>query len=214
MIVSHQYRYIFLKSKKTAGTSVEIALSRSCGPDDVLTAVTRQDEVLRSEVGGRGQQNDTAPPLALSVHAHSGARQCRRAVGRDTFDSYYRFVIERNPWDAVVSLYYWVNRHDGRYTFNEFLDRPEVINLAAQNYRTWHIDGELAVDRVLRYERLQDDLAEVWKHLGLPGHPDLPQAKSGIRPSGGGYQALYDDVGRERVAQLFAATIDELGYAF
>lgn len=32
MIVSHRYRYIFIKTKKTAGTSIEIALSRHCGP--------------------------------------------------------------------------------------------------------------------------------------------------------------------------------------
>jgi hypothetical protein len=32
MIVSHRYRYIFIKTKKTTGTSIEIALSRHCGP--------------------------------------------------------------------------------------------------------------------------------------------------------------------------------------
>ena len=30
MIVSHKHRFIFLKSQKTGGTSLELALSRIC----------------------------------------------------------------------------------------------------------------------------------------------------------------------------------------
>ncbi|MEL6382956.1 MAG: chondroitin 4-O-sulfotransferase, partial [Cyanobacteria bacterium J06626_18] len=32
MIISHEYKFIFLKTRKTAGTSIEIALSKFCGP--------------------------------------------------------------------------------------------------------------------------------------------------------------------------------------
>ncbi|GAA5155568.1 sulfotransferase family 2 domain-containing protein [Nocardioides marinquilinus] len=214
MIISHRHRYVFLKTKKTAGSSVEIALSRSCGPDDVITQLPRPDEELRRQAGGLGRQNNSAPPLTVSLHEHSGARRCRRGVGRETFEGYYRFAIERNPWDAVVSLYYWVNRRTGSYSFEEFLERPEVANLAAQNHAIWHIDGRVAVDRVVRYESLEHDLTEVWQHLGLPGSPDLPRAKSGIRPGRVPYRDLYDAGGRQRVGELFAPMIDELGYSF
>jgi hypothetical protein len=37
MIVSHKYKFIFLKTKKTAGTSIEISLSRYCDEDDIIT---------------------------------------------------------------------------------------------------------------------------------------------------------------------------------
>ena len=33
MIVSHEHKFIFLKTKKTAGTSIELALTKLCGPD-------------------------------------------------------------------------------------------------------------------------------------------------------------------------------------
>jgi hypothetical protein len=52
MIVSHEHKFIFLKSKKTAGTSIELALSQLCGPSDILTPLTRIDEASRA--GGRG----------------------------------------------------------------------------------------------------------------------------------------------------------------
>jgi len=37
VIASHRHRFVFVKTRKTAGTSLEIALSRHCGPDDVVT---------------------------------------------------------------------------------------------------------------------------------------------------------------------------------
>src|SRR4030095_6484076 len=39
MILSHKHRFIFIKTAKTAGTSIEVFLSKHCGPDDVVTPV-------------------------------------------------------------------------------------------------------------------------------------------------------------------------------
>ena len=47
MILSHRYRYLFLKTNKTAGTSIEIALSKFCGPDDIITPISPEDEAIR-----------------------------------------------------------------------------------------------------------------------------------------------------------------------
>jgi hypothetical protein len=37
MILSHEHKFIFLRTKKTAGTSIELALFELCGPNDVIT---------------------------------------------------------------------------------------------------------------------------------------------------------------------------------
>ena len=52
MIISHEHKFIFLKTKKTAGTSIELALSQLCGPDDVIPPITDSDEALRAEGSG------------------------------------------------------------------------------------------------------------------------------------------------------------------
>lgn len=57
MIISHEHKFIFLKTAKTAGTSIEIALSKFCGSDDVITKIARPDQRIRSEVGYPGPQN-------------------------------------------------------------------------------------------------------------------------------------------------------------
>ncbi len=37
MLLSHKYKFIFIKTKKVGGTSVEIALSKYLGEDDIIT---------------------------------------------------------------------------------------------------------------------------------------------------------------------------------
>lgn len=57
MIISHQHKFIFIKTKKTAGTSIEIALSKICGEQDIITPVSPEDEKTRMALGYRGPQN-------------------------------------------------------------------------------------------------------------------------------------------------------------
>lgn len=213
MIVSHQHRLIFLKTRKTAGTSVEIALSRICGPDDTITRLTDEDEELRRSLGGRGPQHDQSPPLPVKPFNHMPARGVREVVGEDVWGEYYRFAIERNPWDLVVSQYYWRFRNEEAPPFEEFVRRPVVQKLADKNARIYRLRGEIAVDRVLRFESLDADLAEVWRDRGLPGEPGLPRAKSYSRPERS-YRELYTDETRDLVGGLFAGVIADLGYEF
>jgi hypothetical protein len=215
VIVSHEHAFVFMKTRKTAGTSVEIALSRICGEDDVITPVTEEDEVLRRARGGRGPQNYLEPPnLGRKAFNHMPVSMVRTMLGRKRFESYLSFAVERNPWDAVVSLYHWRFRDTEPGSFGQYVASEAVEAFATKNQRIYRIKGEVAVDRVLRYESLADELAGVWKELDLPGRPDLPHAKAGTRPPGPSYRSYYDDSSRQRVAELFAAPIADLGYEF
>src|SRR5215471_4733089 len=39
MILSYKYKFIFIKTAKTAGTSIEYFLSKHCGPQDIVTPI-------------------------------------------------------------------------------------------------------------------------------------------------------------------------------
>jgi hypothetical protein len=211
MIVSHLHRFIFLKTRKTAGTSIEIALSRHCGPDDIITPVTPEDEVLRQQEGGRGpQHHDTEPP----AYNHMPAQRVRRLVGEDVWRSYYKFAVERNPWDVVVSSFsYGLDHGSGTQTLRRLTEGPRLAKLA-RNAKVYRIDGQVAVDRVCRFESLESDLGEVWRHLGLPEPVALPHAKASSPRAGRHYREFYDEETAERVRQEFAATVETFGYRF
>ena len=141
------------------------------------------------------------------------ARGVRQVVGPDVWSEYYRFAIERNPWDLVVSQYYWRYRAEEAPPFEEFVRRPAVQKLADKNARIYRLRGEIAVDRVLRFESLDADLAALWAERGLPGSPELPHAKAYSRPERS-YRELYTEETRDLVGSLFAGVVEDLGYTF
>ena len=60
MIVSHENKFIFIKTRKTAGTSIEIGLSKYCGRRDVISPIGK-DEAIRESLGFPGPQNTILP---------------------------------------------------------------------------------------------------------------------------------------------------------
>ena len=126
MIASHAHRFVFVKTRKTAGTSLEIALSRHCGPSDIVTRISPEDEEMRAAAGGVGPQNgDTSP----SSYAHMGARRVIKVIGRETWDDYFTFAVERNPYDVVASSYrYSARKASFTKTFAEFVRTPRRLD--------------------------------------------------------------------------------------
>ena len=55
MIISHKYKYIFIKPEKTAGSSLEIALSKYCDRKDIITTIG--EEYIRKKLGYLGPRN-------------------------------------------------------------------------------------------------------------------------------------------------------------
>jgi hypothetical protein len=51
VILSHQYRFIYIRCRKTASTSIELALSRICGPDDIIFSLLN---LFAAEASSRG----------------------------------------------------------------------------------------------------------------------------------------------------------------
>jgi hypothetical protein len=204
-----------VKTRKTAGTSVEIALTRHCGVDDVITPISSEDEALRAEWGGRGPQNFQPPDFPVHASAHMDSRVIKRAVGGPVWNSYFKFAVERNPWDTTVSYYHYLFRGREPIPFSEFLQSPRVERLATNQNRI-RMQGKVCVDFVCRYESLQQDVLSVWSRLALPGDATLPKAKVGLRPPAAplAYRDYYAPEDRDRVAELFAKTIRDFGYEF
>ena len=230
MLISHRYKFIFIKTKKTAGTSLEIALSRYLGPDDVITHITPQDETLRQQRGGRGPQHFYLPLTRLRgadwrrwwqtrqrpyFYNHMPAHEISDYVSPKVWRDYYKFCFERNPWDKVISWYFWEHKAAPRPTLAEFLRAGRAQDLAAEGGSSLYtIDGQVVVDDIFRYEALEGALQTLTQRLGLPEVPQLPHAKGQFREDKRPYQQVYGEEERELVAAIFADEIARLGYRF
>lgn len=223
MIVSHRHRFIFLKTRKTAGSSVEMALRPFLGADDIATQLEEDDThdlpPPRNYVRGREKLTPRniwrvlrgKPLKPYLFKSHESAVVIRGHVGEDVWQSYFKFCFERNPWDRQVSQYHFkVSRDRYDVPFDRSLGRRTSY---VDNWGIYTIDGEIAVDRVFHFENLKDDFAEACRIIGLSPVPELPHAKSGLRPKKG-YRSYYDDRLRDEVAKMYPNEIEKFGYTF
>ena len=52
------------------------------------------------------------------------ASRIRALVGEEVWRGYYKFAIERDPWDKAISLYFWRTRGaNPRPSLLEFLEQ-------------------------------------------------------------------------------------------
>lgn len=235
MIISHEHRFIFLKTRKTASTSIEIALSEFCGPQDVITPISKDDEDIRHRLGFIGPRNYRKPLLqrrrgdwlymllyrdldaipALRFYNHITAAEVRALVPPEVWESYFKFSIERNPWDKALSYYHWDRRSPTRkdQTLPDFLYR---LGTGLSNWPVYASDGNISADFVVRYEHLAADLAEVGKRIGLPKGLSIENihAKSGARTDRKPYQEVLTEAERGFIYHLCRREIEHFGYQF
>jgi len=215
VIVSHKYRFIFIKTHKVAGTSIEFALTRFAGEDGIVTPFSvRIDERERERSGfGVARNYKTG---AGEYRAHIPAEEVRKLLGQETFGRYFKFSVERNPYDKVVSLYTWLNRDPKRplgQSFDAFIAEGRARQVA--DCDRYCIDDKPAMDTMVLYHDLQAGLDGIAKHLGLPGRIDLTdiRRKSGYRTSQD-YRTYYSPASRAAVERDFAREIAQFGFKF
>jgi hypothetical protein len=171
---------------------------------------------------------------------HLKAAEYRAWLGAE-YNDFYKFSFVRNPWDRVVSLYLFAYighkqlrrqlpnlGHEGvKAKFNAWVQTayvtrdlpiPKKIPLWMQErgvqpcYDWIYEDGELLVDDVFRFERLEQDVKEVFRRLGCRPGRLLRHLKNNVHRRH--YHDYYDDVSREVVRREFIKDIETWGYEF
>ena len=230
MIISHKHRFIFIKTMKTAGTSLEICLAGICGPEDVITPISKGDERARQALGFRGPQNDRVPfsrytqrdwlRLALKgtlrrFQNHMSAAEAMPYIDPEHWRDYFKFAVERNPYDKLISAFHFANRNGERFaSLGEFIRSGNAGQ--PHGFDLYSVNNEPVVDRVYRFESLPAALADITERLKLPEPLALPEvkAKGGIRPKGRHYSSYYTEETKEWADRVFARELAHFGYSF
>ena len=231
MILSHAHKFIYIKTYKTGSTSVEAALSGSCGPDDVITEASEQLRGVRQKPAQNYRLEHPAVPRrpilkrllgrperhyhpSVGYYEHMPAWRVRTYVGEDIWRSYFKFSFERNPWDRQVSWYHYKTKslaEASKPTFAQFnADRRRAY---VENWELYTIDGALALDYIGRYESLDKDFETVLSRIGLSGQVELPRTNVS-RNRDRDYRDYFDDRTKALVADWYAPEVRHFGYTF
>ena len=211
MILSHKHKFIFFKSHKTAGTSMEMALATCCGEKDIVTPLCFSEDCGGNYGVEKGYSHPTKNHKEKKFNPHASPREVKEKISPETWDTYYKFSIIRNPWDRMVSQWWWWWARGDNYqnlNFSEFIKERKPFPWCPK-FCDWFTD----VDFLIRFENLRGDYEKACDHLKI-SPVMLPRAKGGFRKKKAHYSKYYTRETKQIVADHYRKDIDQFNYSF
>ncbi len=211
MPITEKYQTIFIHIPKTGGSSLETVLGIH-GRDN-RGSVAPAPEILFGIEAGRALQ-------------HLTAAEIKKRISREVWENYFKFAFVRNPFDRLVSEFFWQkNRRQSRaknLDFKKFL--LEIVAPAVERKKPEHLfddhyrpQNQFLVDRsnrllinfLGRFENFQADFEKIRQRLGLTAK--LPRLNQTNHQD---YRRYYNQETREIVNQLYRSDLKLLNYSF
>jgi hypothetical protein len=151
MPISDRYRIIFIHIPKCAGISVWKGLDIAPCRCNLISVA------------------------AIPVYQHMLPKQLKgKYIGEARWNNYKKVTIIRNPYDRIVSDYFWLKPYEqfSRLSFDDFLGlREDVVknnryseNMYYDHFYPMYLYFEgIEYDHVLRFENLEAELEELRK---------------------------------------------------
>lgn len=242
MLISHEKKFIFLKTYKTGSSSIESVLRKYC-TDSIFDFDDKEIEYHNSESIISEKGIVTFPRHNASVGNgknnsnkdyfwdHMPAYELKEKIGQDIWESYYKFCVVRNPFERVLSLLYFIYFRKMDYLcqggyIGENVKEEWIFELVKNNFRNkldktydnffdsdiYLVDGKCCVDRLIRYEHLQEGIDEVFQILNIPERfSDLPKINSKYKRNVKPRDILSEDL-VDFIKENSKYELDVLGY--
>lgn len=133
MIISHSKKFIFLRTIKTASSSLEIFLSQFCDKDDILTELFENEEKFKKKNNLIGKSNSNIKLLSFKLKniiflnffkskklwVHDSLEKVLKSTIKKKIHNYFIFSFVRNPYDWIVSYFFWDISLNKKYKKNK-----------------------------------------------------------------------------------------------
>lgn len=218
MIISTDYKFIFVHIPKTAGMSVTDAFGKY-GREKKRTlwrSFTRRLPIVES-------------PYKAHFKYHEAAKKIEKKLSKQVFDTFLSFSVVRNPFDHAVSHYEYMKQFRikriaskvGELSFRDYLeyrmlppsgDDTVFARLPDQCYFLTGDTGDLLVKRLIRFENLDVELNALATELGLENFLIRHVNKTKSRSDRKRYQDYYDAETEALVRKIYHRDFDLLDY--
>jgi hypothetical protein len=228
MLISHRKKFIYTKTARSAGTSVEVYFEPFCLPENTWKFSHSREEFIGDTgiIGYRGNDRDEE-----KWFNHMPAKQIKEHLGNKVWSQYYKFCVIRNPFDKLVSLFHFNESAKKKRAKVNQID-PKIIwekksKSVVARFREWildgqlfrdhelyMIDGEFCLDFYIKYEELENGMRHVCDVLKIPFNSQkIPKLKVGNRPVGAQLNHYYDSKTIEVVNNLYQREIEKFDYS-
>ena len=166
-------------------------------------------------------------PKKHFMRPHVNCNGIRRLVGEARFGQYLKATSVRNPWDQIVSSFWWRLRN---HSYARELAIKSPMWLLRVWFSVWYlmnrknltklsftsqlkVDGELMPMHIIRHESIEADFTELLQKLGFSAKDlDLPSRKGHHRSRPEPYQLYYFGFLRDSVARDRSDDLSNFGY--
>ena len=117
-IISHRHKFIFVRPRKVASTTIMASLLPSLAEEDVVISdpwdqsCPSMDDDQFGLIPLRAAHGFSGLAQLRGGQRHIPPEAIRKNLTESQWDEYFKFTVVRNPWDWFVSLYCWKIRSD------------------------------------------------------------------------------------------------------
>jgi len=162
--------------------------------------------------------------LNIKHHNHKMAKELKQE--NDDWNDYFSFSVVRNPWDRMVSLYFYYKnnneysnykiKNDIPSTFSDFIyefneKKRNWYTIFYQQQADWLYDDEqnLLVNQICRFENYKEDVEKIFKKLNIK--KKLLHERRSVHEH---YKTYYNEETINIVKNLFEKDIILFGYEY
>ncbi len=226
MIISFEYKYIFIKNRKVAGSTIQYLLKKHLFnyEKDISSILKLHDHELKkkSEFNDKYLKNVN---LSANFDQHASLFEICEILKmplEEVKKHFFIFCIERNSYDKAVSSYEFSRKKktvDGSLKcpyLENFIDMFDYPKLIPSDWRNYSINNQILVDKIFQFS----DLVFLIKFLNEKFNSKIPtkeiehiKLKSGYRDSYL-YRDYFNHETRNTVNYFFKNQIKFFNYIF
>lgn len=203
MPICHNRKFIFIHIPKNAGSTIEVALN-----------ISKKENMVE------GKDSITESGISYSLQHLTCQQLVNHKLTKPYFDSYFKFTFVRNPYQRVLSEYFWLgfknlnNEKPTPKNFSNWIDT--FYNVIDKDHKLkqyqflYDEKNNLMVDFIGRVENFNYDFENITKRLGKvikPFYFNVTTQKKYVN-----HNLYLTEENKEKIYNLFKIDFDTFGY--